>query len=68
MKQVALLTEQQKDTLERINVSPHWYFNPIQDINNNWIISTEEVEATNIGWVKNLPLIDFKPIPEEPPS
>jgi hypothetical protein len=39
-------------------------FNPIQDANNKWIISVEEMEQANelFAWVKDLPLIDYLPI------
>lgn len=38
------------------------YFNPVQDANDDWVISTEEMQfCTNIEflWVKNLPLIEY---------
>jgi hypothetical protein len=38
------------------------YFNPIQDINDNWIISQEEVlNATyeDVLWVKDLATIEY---------
>lgn len=38
------------------------YFNPVQDANYDWVISTEEMQfCTNIEflWVKNLPLIEY---------
>lgn len=40
------------------------YFNPIQDADDNWVISTEEINfCTNpeFQWVKQLPLIEYKP-------
>jgi hypothetical protein len=40
------------------------YFNPIQDANDDWVISTEEINfCTNpeFQWVKYLPLIEYKP-------
>lgn len=63
---VGLLTEIQKDELTGQMYAPDSYFNPIQDINNNWIISIEEMElCTNelFLWVKNLPLIIYEPKP-----
>jgi len=63
MIQVALLTEQQKDQLVGQQYAPDSYFNPIQDEDNNWIISIEETQATDIQWVKELALIEFKPKP-----
>ena len=58
MTQVALLTEQQKDSLVGVEYAPDSFFNPIQDKNGNWIISLEEVNQCSIEWVKELPLIE----------
>ena len=41
---VGLLTELQKDEIVGQLYAPDSYFNPIQDLNNNWIISVEEIE------------------------
>ena len=57
---VGLLTELQKDELIGQLFAPYSYYNPIQDIDNNWIISVEEIEQTitlEFMWVKDLPLI-----------
>jgi hypothetical protein len=65
MIQVGLLTETQKDQLVGQLYDSDSYFNPIQDIDNNWIISTEEIEQCvnpDFFWVKDLPLIEYKPI------
>jgi predicted DNA-binding transcriptional regulator len=43
---VGLLTELQKDELVGQLYAPDSYFNPIQDINDNWVISVEEMEQT----------------------
>jgi hypothetical protein len=70
MIQVGLLTETQKDQLFGQLYDSDSYFNPIQDIDNNWIISTEEIEQNifpEFDWVKGLPLIEYKPIPTPPP-
>lgn len=63
MIQVALLTEIQKEQLVGQQYIPDSYFNPIQDAYNNWIISIEEIQSTNIQWLKGLPLIEYKPKP-----
>ena len=66
MIQVGLLTEQQKNELVGQEYTTDSYFNPIQDINDNWIISQEEInycDNENFLWIKNLPLIDFIPKP-----
>ena len=69
MTQVALLTEIQKNSLVGQLYDEDSYFNPIQDINDNWIISVEEMEFCvnpEFQWVKDLPLIDYKPKPSPP--
>ena len=69
MIQVGLLTETQKDSLVGQQYAPDSYFNPIQDINDNWIISIEEIDfCTNplFDWVKTLPLINYEPKPSPP--
>ena len=63
---VGLLTESQKNQLIGQQFSPDSYFNPIQDINNNWIISTQEMQDCIVQeflWVKDLDLIPFVPKP-----
>ena len=61
---VGLLTIAQKNKLVNKEFSKDSLFNPIQDINNKWVISVEEMEQANelFEWVKDLPLIDFEPI------
>ena len=69
MIQVGLLTETQKDSLLGQLYDEDSYFNPIQDINDNWIISIEEMEFCvnpEFMWVKDLPLIDYEPKPSPP--
>jgi hypothetical protein len=65
---VGLLTEVQKDELVGVYYSADSIYNPIQDIDNNWVISTEEmIYTTNEDtlWVKDLELIPYiaKPTP-----
>jgi hypothetical protein len=70
MIQVGLLTELQKDELVGQLYAPDSYFNPIQDINDNWIISQEEMynnENELVAWVKDLPLIEYVPKPSPSP-
>jgi hypothetical protein len=69
MIQVGLLTESQKDSLVGQLYDEDSYFYPIQDDFNQWIISVEEMEFCvnpEFQWVKDLPLIDYKPKPEPP--
>lgn len=69
MTQVGLLTETQKDSLVNQLYDDDSYFNPIQDINDNWIISVEEMDFCvnpEFMWVKDLPLIPYEPKPSPP--
>ena len=58
---VGLLTVEQKDELVGQLYAPYSYYNPIQDIDNNWIISVEEIECANeeFMWLKDVPLIPY---------
>jgi hypothetical protein len=61
---VGLLTIVEKDSLVGQQYAPDSYFNPIQDINDDWVISTEEMDFCvnpEFMWVKTLPLIEYKP-------
>jgi hypothetical protein len=67
---VGLLTEVQKDELVGQWYAPDSYFNPITDINLNWVISVEEMEQCvnpEFMWVKDLELIEYLPKPTPPP-
>ena len=60
---VGLLTEIQKDELVGQEYAPDSYFNPIQDLNDNWIISIQEINNCvnkEFIWVKDLPLIIYE--------
>lgn len=64
MTLVGLLTIEQYNEIVGQLYAPDSYFNPIQDADDNWIISTEEINfCTNpkFYWVKDLPLIEYKP-------
>ena len=63
MTQVGLLTEEQKDKLIGQQFMLDVYFNPVQDNNDNWIISVEEIDQCNneFSWVKELELITYEP-------
>ena len=69
MTYVGLLTESQKNELVGQLYDDDSYFNPIQDIEDNWIISFEEMEFCvnpEFQWVKDLPIIEYKPKPSPP--
>jgi hypothetical protein len=62
MIQVGELTIEQKDQLSGQTYTTDSYFNPIQDCNDVWIISTEEMEFCDnpqFQWIKELPLIEY---------
>lgn len=66
---VGLLTIAQKDELVGQLYTEDSFFNPITDADDNWIISTEEMNfCTNVEfmWVKDLELIAYKPKPSPP--
>lgn len=66
---VGLLTSEEKDSLVGQWYMPDSLFFPIQDVNNNWVISTQEIlQCVNpeFMWVKDLPLIVYEPIPPTP--
>jgi hypothetical protein len=69
MTQVGLLTETQKNSLVGQLYEEDSFFNPLQDLEDNWIISVEEMEFCvnpEFQWVKDLPLIEYKPKPSPP--
>jgi hypothetical protein len=66
---VGLLTEEQKDSLVGVYYAPDSIYNPIQDADDNWVISVEEMQDTTNEetlWVKDLPLIEYVPKPTPP--
>ena len=68
---VGVLTEIQKQDLIGVQYAPDCFFNAIQDIDENWVISTQEMNDCinpNYNWVKQLPLIEYKPIPTPIPT
>jgi hypothetical protein len=62
---VGLLTEIQKDQLIGQRYDEDSLFNPVQDGNGDWIISTEEIEQNiypEFDWIKTLPMIEYIPV------
>ena len=60
---VYLLTPDQANSLQGVEFMPNNFFNPITDKNGNYFISPEEVTQCSIDWVKELPTIEYEPIP-----
>lgn len=61
---VGLLTVEQKDLLVGQMFDEDSYFNPIQNDNDNWIISIEEIEQNlnpTFVWLQDLEMIIFVP-------
>lgn len=61
---VGLLTLDQYDQIVGQMFNEDSFFNPIQDANDDWIISEEEINfCTNpeFFWIKNLSLIEYLP-------
>ena len=59
---VVFLTEAEKNSLVGQLVQLDWYFNPVLDCDDNWIISTQEVDNSiypQHDWIKSMPLIDW---------
>lgn len=59
---VAILTVNQKDSLEGQLVCPDVYFNPSLDANQDWFISQEEISSSiypEHDWIKDLTLTVF---------
>jgi hypothetical protein len=69
---VVLLTELEKESLVGQLVQPDWYFNPVLDCDDNWIISIQEVDNSiypEHQWIKSMPQIEWCPpiVPPFPP-
>ena len=61
---VAKLTPEQAKKLKGVQFIEDNYFNPIQDNEDNWIISIEEIEQNinrKFDWLHDLELIIFVP-------
>jgi hypothetical protein len=55
-----LTTEQAKELTGK-QYAPDCYFNPVKDINGVYFIFQQEVEQSDIAWVKELPEAEFVP-------
>ena len=61
---IAILTIEQKDLLVGQQYTTDSFFNPVQDFDNNWVISQEEIQQntnTNFSWLSDLELTEYKP-------
>lgn len=61
---VGLLTTKQKELIEGKEFAKDSLFNPIQDSNEKWVVSEQEISQItdlNFEWLKELPLVEFTP-------
>jgi len=68
---VGILTEVQKNQLTGQWFSPDSYFHSVQDINDNWFISTIQINNCvnpDFLWVKDLDIIIYEPKPDVDPA
>lgn len=69
-RKVGIITEEQ--AAELIGQAYDKYaslFCPIQDANDNWVISQIEIESNvneSFKWVNSIPLVEYNPKPEMP--
>ena len=60
---VGQLTTYEVEALSGKTFGDGSYYNPIQDKNDNWVISKEEIDQTtdpDFLWIKSIPLIPFQ--------
>jgi hypothetical protein len=68
---VGILTEVQKNQLTGQWFAPDSYFHSVQDINDNWFISTVQISNCvnpDFLWVKDLDMIIYSPKPDVNPN
>jgi len=66
---VGVLTLEQAQSLQGQTFQTDSYFNPIQDINDVWVLSAEEIAYCSnpeFLWVKELDMIAYTPKPAPP--
>lgn len=66
---IAIITEIQKDILIGEKFDGIQFFNPVQDLNDNWVISEEEInQCTNadLQFITTLSLSEYLPKPQTP--
>ena len=61
MQLIAIITEEQKDKLVGQTIQPGWFFNPVKDGNDNWIISKEEMRKSGLNLFKQQAEKSFNP-------
>jgi hypothetical protein len=64
---VAKITAEKANELKDIQFVEGNYFNPVQDINGNWIISLQELVYCSVEFANSVELIEYEPIQFELP-
>jgi hypothetical protein len=62
---VAKITQKQAEELTGVLYSDVSYFNPIQDIKGNWVISLQELVYCSLEFANSVELIKYEPIVHE---
>lgn len=57
---VAILTTEQKDLIQGLEMRPNNLCNCVLDNNDNWVVDEESILLLNIDWLNNLPLTAFQ--------
>lgn len=58
------LTEEQKDIINKTHFTEYEFFNPVQDINDNWFLFLSEENKKNLkefDWLLQLKEEEYKP-------
>lgn len=59
---VAIITNEQKESLQGVLIAPCTYFNlELYNIDSNVCIDSESINMCDIQWLKDLPLIEYVP-------
>jgi hypothetical protein len=61
---IVIITEEQKNLLVNKKYDEVTYFNPVQDIDDNWVVSKEEIDActkSEFYFLRDLPLTEHRP-------
>ena len=59
---IAIITQEQRDSLVGIEFLPQTFFNlNIKDVNDNYFIDEVEINQCDVQWLKDLPLTEYEP-------